>query len=360
MTRIDNPGRRGQRRVRRAARRRVLRQIGVATALCMMLYIGACQIFVGTEAKSGPIFPHAPHLEDLDCSACHEGAEEAAVAGYPASANGCMLCHKDLDTDKPFEKTVAAFLVDGKPRWLGRATAYVGDIKFDHSKHYEADMECDACHQADLEGTGTGLRIEGGKRTCMECHEKTERGNDCAVCHDVMRKDEAPPSHLVNWKRAHGSDSHRMIAGLGQTTCKQCHEDEEESCSQCHRREAPSNHNNFFRIRGHGLLASMDRTSCSTCHQPDYCASCHRNSAPRSHRGAFGPPGNRHCVGCHVEPTAKVGCAVCHESFPRHPPANPVPGNTAHMLAKSPVDCMSCHVVLKHANPGVDCRACHK
>ncbi|MCA8968957.1 MAG: hypothetical protein KDC95_04210 [Planctomycetes bacterium] len=335
--------------------------MSIAVASCMLLFVAACQLFLGKGGKSELVFPHGPHVEELDCSDCHEGAEEGTAAGFPATDNGCRLCHKDLDEGKPFEKTVDAFMIDGKPRWLARGTASNGDVKFDHSKHYEAELECDACHAADidLDASTKGLRIAGGKKTCLECHEKTDRGNDCAVCHEVLRHDVAPPSHAMDWKRLHGSESRHMIDGLGQTTCAQCHEDTVESCSKCHQREMPESHNNFWRIRGHSLLASNDRQLCATCHQPDHCLACHRSTRPRSHRGAFGPPGNRHCVGCHVEPAAKAGCTVCHQE-PMHPLGNSIPGNTAHQRAKSPFDCMSCHVALKHANPGIDCRACHK
>jgi hypothetical protein len=51
---------------------------------------------------------------------------------------------------------------------------------------------------------------------------------------------------------------------------------------------------------------------------------------------------------------------VCHKSFPAHPEGPRVPTNAAHMNARSPVDCLVCHVALSHPNPGGDCRFCHR
>lgn len=305
----------------------------------------------------GPVFPHAPHLEELDCTSCHEGAEGEVQAGYPASEKGCMLCHNDIDQGKPFEKTVAALLIDGKPRWLSRTNDYGGDLKFGHAAHYEAEVECKSCHGTVTGTGGPDLALHGGKRACMECHAKTERGNDCAVCHQVMRKDQPPPDHDTMWTRVHGVHSQTMIAGIGETTCSQCHT--EDSCNQCHQLEPPQNHTNFWRRRGHGLTAGIDRTNCTVCHTTDYCDRCHSEVQPLSHRGAFGPPGNRHCVTCHLPPVG-LGCGVCHSNFPMHPAGPPTPGNPPHMTASSPVDCLGCHVGLSHGNPGGDCRFCHQ
>ena len=43
------------------------RNVGLAM-LAVALYVGACQVFFGT---SRPRYPHAPHLEEVDCTTCH-------------------------------------------------------------------------------------------------------------------------------------------------------------------------------------------------------------------------------------------------------------------------------------------------
>lgn len=326
----------------------------------IVLALGACQAVVQFFAggAQGPVFPHAVHAEEgIDCTICHTGAEEGAAAGMPASEKGCMLCHKEIDAEKPEARRVSAFLVDGKPRWLDRPDPYAGEVTFHHGKHFDADVECAACHGPQAAGKGRALHIAGGKKDCLECHANTARGHDCAVCHKVMRQDQPPPSHRGIWSLLHGAHSRVMIEGLGETACQQCHT--EQSCTQCHREEKPRSHTNFWRRRGHGLTAAVDRTLCATCHEPDYCARCHRETQPMSHRGSFGPPRNLHCATCHL-PARGLGCGVCHFDFPAHVAGPMRPGNAAHMTASSPAGCLACHIALKHPNPGGDCRVCHK
>jgi hypothetical protein len=315
----------------------------------------ACALFGFFGDSHGPRFPHAKHLDEVDCTTCHEGAEEHAVAGFPTSEKGCMLCHAEIDKKKPFEKTVAAFLVDGKPVWLTRKTSYGGDVRFDHSKHIEAELECDACHAPVKTGSGPGLRIHGGKPHCKECHAKTKRGNDCAVCHKVLRKDQMPPSHKVDWQRRHGLQSDRMIENTGQTTCAQCHQ--EQTCTSCHQQQPPRSHTNYWRQRGHAVMVSIDRSRCATCHRSDFCNRCHQDTRPRSHRGMFGSPQNTHCLSCHL-PLQGEGCFTCHKGTPSHQTAAPMPAN--HLPS---MNCRQCHGLtapLPHPDNGSLCTACHK
>jgi len=324
--------------------------------LALMLSTMACEAFFGIFSSSpGPTFPHAIHLEEVDCTTCHDGAEDRADAGFPDTVKGCLLCHTEIDEDKPFEKTVAAFLVDGKPRWLARRDVYGGEVRFDHSKHIVAELDCDACHAPVETDSGPGLRIHGGKARCKECHAKTERGNDCAVCHKVLRIGELPPNHKRGWERQHGFHSDRMIEGTGKTTCAQCHE--EQTCTSCHQQQLPRSHTNYWRQRGHGVMVSLDRRSCATCHKSDFCNRCHQNTEPRSHRGGFGSPQNKHCITCHV-PLKGAGCFTCHKGTPSHGMATPMP--PGHLPS---MNCRQCHGLtapLPHPDPGIECTACHK
>lgn len=329
----------------------------MVSLLSLMLGTMACAVFGIFSGSPGPVFPHSKHVEEVDCTTCHEGAEDQAAAGFPQSEQGCMLCHTEIDKDKPFERTVAAFLVDGKPRWLKRRDVYGGEVTFNHAKHIEAEVDCDACHEPVITDSGPGLRIQGGKASCLECHAKTDRGRDCAVCHKVLRIDEKPPSHGFDWKRQHGFHSDRRIEGLGQTTCVQCHK--EQTCTTCHQRELPQDHTNFWRQRGHGVMISLDRSRCATCHRSDFCNRCHRETRPRSHRGAFGSPQNTHCFACHL-PLQGEGCFTCHKGIPSHQMAAPLPNN--HLPS---MNCRQCHGLgltapLPHPDNGTLCIACHK
>ena len=146
-----------------------------ALVLGLALLATACQAvysMFGGGAR-GPVYPHVVHLEEaLDCVDCHDGAEDRADAGFPASARGCMLCHEELDEGKPVAHTVAAFLVEGKPTWLKRTPAYDGEVVFDHAAHFTAEVDCEVCHGPQAGEGGSDLRLHGGKARCMECHDR--------------------------------------------------------------------------------------------------------------------------------------------------------------------------------------------
>ncbi len=334
----------------------------VLLVLSVALALTACRTIYGIfGGGGGPVFPHQPHVDEgMDCDACHPGALEGVYAGLPGTTKGCMLCHKDIDKGKPRDKTVAAFVVEGRPAWASKKEDYSGssgDVKFSHAAHADADVECSQCHPAEAGESGSEVRISGGKPECLACHDKTAKAGDCSVCHKVLRKDAPPPSHGSNWTLVHGSCSRDTIRGTGETTCSQCHK--QTSCDSCHQETKPASHKGFWRRRGHGLTASIDRTKCAACHTPDYCARCHSETKPFSHRGSFGPPRNLHCVTCHLSGSGN-SCGVCHKDFPAHEQGPTRPANSAHETAVSPSGCLECHTTLPHPVPSGDCRFCHK
>src|SRR6185503_1230191 len=89
----------------------------------------------------------------------------------------------------------------------------------------------------------------------------------------------------------------RRSSGATAERCDLCHKDS--SCIQCHREEAPTNHNAFWHLRGHGIAAMMDRQNCAACHETDSCVRCHEEAIPRNHVASFGSPQDTHCLSCH-------------------------------------------------------------
>ena len=120
-----------------------------------------------------------------------------------------------------------------------------------------------------------------------------------------------PNSHKAGWTEYHGAtvDLNAGMAGWTGTVCLTCHE--RSDCSSCHNTRPPRDHTNFWRTRGHGLMASGDRDRCITCHKQDYCVRCHNETAPRTHVGNWR---QRHCTSCHYAsfPVPADGCGVCH------------------------------------------------
>jgi hypothetical protein len=321
-------------------------------ALLFALAAAGCAVFnaMGTaEQKSG--FSHAQHgaAAGLTCVNCHRTAEREDEAGMPRQ-NQCQICHQKLDADKPPEKRAAALFVDGELRRTPR-DQLADEVLFSHAKHAAADMDCTACHVGiDTDAPQPAMRMSG----CVDCHTERRAANECATCHREVRADRPPPSHAFGWERTHG----KAVRAHGVDTaddCALCHE--ESGCAKCHLEVPPANHNNYFRLRGHGLMARMDRQNCEACHRSDSCDACHRESRPLNHNGSFGTPRNNHCVTCHL-PVTSTDCATCHRNTPSHATATALPPD--HNLA---MNCRLCHGLgapLQHPDNGTECIACHR
>jgi hypothetical protein len=92
--------------------------------------------------------------------------------------------------------------------------------------------------------------------------------------------DVAPDSHAFQWKKLHGPTVRAHDTATA-NNCALCHQDEKD----CGPVTSPSHRTtttNYFRIRGHGLHARMDRQNCAACHRSDSCDACHRDT--RAHQ----------------------------------------------------------------------------
>ncbi len=309
----------------------------------------------------GPHFSHTQHV-DLgldDCSMCHEAGEDG-MPGMP-ERDFCMECHEEIDPEKPENQRAGAFFdAEGQGLWV-HAVRLDDEQIFDHAKHVESAESCNDCHADVAQGEVVTVGSRVSMDECMACHaEKAPEYNECSTCHKELREDVMPKSHLAGWDRAHGR--HAILGDYDDLPrdCALCHQ-ERSFCDDCHRTEAPRDHTNAFRFHGHAARASMDRTSCDTCHTTDSCAECHRDAQPRSHRAVWGAPFNRHCNGCHIPVSSfsEVGCGVCHDDTPSHGSAPVRPPNPIHQT-NDPNACRACHTPPEHPDNGQSCLLCHQ
>lgn len=326
----------------------------------LCLAVVGCALF-GTFSREKPYaFSHATHVGEFEmaCDDCHYGEPE--TPGMP-TLDDCMACHEDLDEDNPPDRRVTALFDEDEVYRAVHAAALNDEILFDHDAHADGYVEdCRACHV----GIERSSRIVAADRitmnACTDCH--TENGwdaADCSMCHDEIDRDWMPPEHRLGWDRRHGQIVRCEAEGTV-NNCSLCHE--ESTCIACHRVTPPRDHNHHFRLRGHGIAASIDRTRCASCHEPDGCNRCHATTEPLSHVGSFGSPLNRHCLGCHLplQPT-NGGCTTCHRDTPSHALAPGLPPTPAHLMAND-AQCRECHIPdrLRHPDNGDSCRFCHR
>ncbi|HEU4418448.1 MAG TPA: cytochrome c3 family protein, partial [Planctomycetota bacterium] len=229
------------------------RQHGRAWALVLAIAAAGCALFNtldGAGRQSG--FRHALHGPDtgLECENCHRTAQRDEQPGMPVLSQ-CLLCHDTIDKEKPPERRASALFDDGKLRRLPRE--YLADeILFSHENHAPS-TQCTVCHEGIERDAPQPLPRMSD---CVACHKEQRAANECATCHRDLRTDRAPPSHAFGWQRSHG-----LVVRAHDTAtvndCSMCHQ--ESGCSKCHREVPPANHDNYFRLRGHGLMARMDR-----------------------------------------------------------------------------------------------------
>jgi hypothetical protein len=328
-------------------------------AVAGLLYLGGCLLVDALEPEA-LAFNHRSHGQELEfaCGDCHGAWEDQESPGMPHEAQ-CALCHQDLDAEKPPERRVAS-LFEGQGYQAVRAGRQSEEILFSHQQHATRGLDCTACHaqvaadEGRLALRGDDLRMT--MEACLECHAQSSGPSvsECSACHAEIRADLPPPSHRANWMRYHGTFVRgRSVARAD--LCSLCHTTSE--CTTCHQIQLPESHNNYWRRRGHGLTASMDRDSCATCHDSDSCQRCHEETRPLSHVGAWGAPQDRHCLACH-EPLRSQTCGVCHAGTPSHDQATPLPPDHSPAM-----DCRLCHgngQPLPHADNGQTCTSCHQ
>ncbi len=339
-------------------RKRCPMNVWAGLALGLVVFGLASCVPDGESAPKRPLaFPHKRHVvdEEMECSACHRDATKEAHAGMPTLAT-CDKCHESIDAKKPPEKQVKAFLVDGKPEW-SHVTTIPDDVKFAHKTHLAANIQCETCHKGirDSKEITTRLRVE--MKDCQSCHAKQSVGqaqDNCAVCHTAIGKQWKPASHERDWMQLHG----RVAASqskLTAETCSNCHT--QATCTNCHRNEQPKSHTNYWRERGHGQTATLDRNVCKACHTEDSCVRCHRETAPLSHKGNW--DGN-HCANCHL-PVSGESCNACHKDTRSHNQAPQLPATPVHQTA-TPNTCRNCHTpthMMTHFDNGQNCLLCH-
>lgn len=337
-----------------SAAQRVRRSRPLALLLVAGGMMGCMLVDAITGGAKPFVFSHKVHVtgESMECGDCHTAWQEADDPGLPGLA-GCKLCHDNIDKDKPPERRVETLYRDGK--YLATGVARLSDeVVFSHKRHVTDQESCKTCHTGIEEDETLDPRLAVTMSECSECHTTRKVANECATCHREIRSDVAPRTHEKFWSRQHG----KVVRAHSNETvddCSLCHQ--ETQCTSCHLDQMPESHNNYFRRRGHGLLARMDRDQCAACHRTDMCDSCHRETRPTNHVGQWGAGRSTHCLNCH-EPLSSSDCSVCHKSTPSHQLATPLPpGHNAAM------NCRQCHgngQPLPHVDKGDQCTNCHR
>jgi len=147
----------------------------------------AVQEFVGWRARPvQPIaFPHSKHIANgVTCDTCHVGVKQGAVAGIP-SVKLCMGCHEMFATDRPEVQKLTAYYNSGLDISWQRVYGFArsAHVKFNHSPHIRAGIDCSSCHGDVAKMTVAVRAVEIDMGFCLRCHRAKQVSTDCVTCH---------------------------------------------------------------------------------------------------------------------------------------------------------------------------------
>jgi hypothetical protein len=149
---------------------------------------------VSGDVEQPIAFVHKLHVaeEEIPCTDCHLGAEEADHATIPVGEI-CLDCHEDAMGDTREELKLVELLGSGEPLAWKRVHKLQEHVRFSHRRHVVAgQILCETCHgevpelELPFARPFISFNTELGMERCIACH--LESGNprasiDCALCH---------------------------------------------------------------------------------------------------------------------------------------------------------------------------------
>ncbi len=175
-------------------------------------------------------------------------------------------------------------------------------LKFSHSKHAEANIECASCHTPEKLTKNASEKMLPTHTECQSCHEQ-EVNEKCAMCHSDENNPVALPNpireilfdhqkHVVDQKMecvtCHAginSDKENETASQhtpSMATCNTCHNNVKATnqCEACHTNLTslrPASHiaANFKREHARVMNGRTFDANCQSCHTESSCMECH-------------------------------------------------------------------------------------
>ncbi len=281
---------------------------------CLLMWM-FCVAFIGCDLEKTPtgiVFSHKKHLDEgYPCDLCH--LLVSFTDPKRPKERVCSFCHEIGDHTKPTKD--CAFCHTRTDFTSGGVTRITfSDNKFNHKAHMQAGIRCQACHTGQNKAKDYFDIVIPDMENCTICHLAMGVPNECEICHNIWGDEVIPENHDHLWMREHGKFAEVDF----ESNCDYCHSNKS-FCQDCHMAIKPRSHTLFFKNRGHGFEADMNRLSCEPCHQQDFCVDCHNTDGgvkPASHTAMFG--GRRpylHCFSCHFPDGTANGCNTCHNAI---------------------------------------------
>lgn len=184
-----------------------------------------------------------------------------------------------------------------------KLTNHKNVIKFNHSKHIEANMLCKDCHSRALTSVKSDDNLNPKKENCSSCHDVKSK-NNCRLCHyeNVYKKLKATDKGIIFAHKTHleinkmectkchlgldkvkfASESQSSFPSMN--NCYKCHDNvtATNNCKSCHKNVSgliPQSHlaSNF--LNEHKVVFDLEKSNssenCLMCHSDNFCQACH-------------------------------------------------------------------------------------
>jgi len=143
-----------------------------------------CLSLAWLAAADEPIpFSHKRHAP-LKCSYCHSTVETGEKASFP-TVGKCMNCHRNVKTDSPDIKRLAALGTDATLFPAQQVYTLEDFVFFSHALHRKAGIDCRECHGAVTEHDTVTLEMPVTMKACVACHKARHASSTCNTCHEL-------------------------------------------------------------------------------------------------------------------------------------------------------------------------------
>jgi hypothetical protein len=86
------------------------------------------------------------------------------------------------------------------------------------------------------------------------------------ACHTSIDRTRPSENHFQLWTKRHGTCAREGAAAATANSCTLCHQPN--ACTTCHQTVMPEDHNNFWRLKAHGIASGLDRSRCQPAMRP--------------------------------------------------------------------------------------------
>jgi hypothetical protein len=157
-----------------------------AAVLLLLTLIYFFYLFPGQDI--GPVqpvfFSHRIHagVKQINCRFCHPYVERSEHAGLP-EVEKCFFCHKYIIPMHPEIQKEKEYLDKKVPVPWVRIYFVPDFVKFRHSPHIMAKIDCLRCH-GDVPSMDRLRRVDFQMNFCITCHTEKKAQLDCYLgCH---------------------------------------------------------------------------------------------------------------------------------------------------------------------------------